>query len=381
MSGDLMRRYPAISDLETRARKRIPRFAGEFLDSGTGSDEGVRRNREALAAITLAPRFMKGHFDPKLRTTLFGVDYSAPFGVSPVGMNGLIWPGTDQILARAASQHRIPYCMSCVANETPETLGRLADGMGWFQLYPPRKPDMCKDLLERARASGFTTLLVTVDVPVMSRRERQTRARVGVGFRLIPSILAQCVIRPSWSLALIHNGVPGVPGLERYSTTDDLKSFLAFVGRELNGTLDWDYLADVRSAWEGPMVLKGILDPEDARRAVDAGVDGILVSNHGARQLDGAPASITMLPAIAEAVGDRVPLLLDSGVRGGLDIARALALGADFVLLGRAFMYGVAALGEAGGDHTVELLKADLANVMSNLGCATIAELRERVST
>ncbi len=295
-------------------------------------------------------------------------------------MNGLAWPGTDRALASTAGRRRIPYSMSTVANETPETLGPLADGMGWFQLYPPRSPNMRGDLLARARDAGFTTLLVTVDVPAISRRERQLRAGIGAGFGPTPRMLWESALRPRWSLAMLREGKPRIPTLERYASAEDLKRFLAFVGDQLNGTFDWAYLDAVRKEWDGPLVLKGVLDPQDAARALDHGVDGIMVSNHGGRQLDGAPASITMLPAVAEAIGGRARILLDSGVRSGLDVARALALGADFVLLGRPFMYSVAALGERGAEHAVDVLSRDLANNMSNLGCATLAELRERVA-
>ncbi|MEM7404680.1 MAG: alpha-hydroxy acid oxidase [Pseudomonadota bacterium] len=378
---ELLQRYPAISDLARLAKRRMPHFAWEFLDSGTGEDVSKARNRSRFDAVTLTPRFMQGEFAPELSTELFGSEYSAPFGIAPVGMNSLAWPGTDRILARTAARHRIPYSMSTAANETIENLGKLADGMGWFQLYPPRNPNMRVDLLARAREAGFTTLLVTVDVPVISRRERQMRAGVGGGFRLSPSMVWQCMTRPQWSMATVSEGKPRLPSLERYSPTDDLQTFLAFVGEELNGTFDWSYVDSIRNEWDGPMVLKGIMSAADAQEAVRRGVDGIMVSNHGGRQLDGAPASIEVLPEIAGAVGGQARIILDSGVRGGMDIARSLALGADFVMLGRAFMFGAAALGERGGEHTARLLRTDLSNVMSNLGCRDVASLRDRVAS
>ena len=338
------------------------------------------RNKDAFRDVSLTPRFMRGEFTPSIETNLFGINYAAPFGIAPVGMNSLSWPGTDEILARTAGRVRIPYSMSTAANATPETLGQLANGMGWFQLYPPRNNNMRTDLLARAKDAGFTTLLITVDVPAISRRERQMRAGIGGGFGLTPSMIWQSMMRPAWSLATLAKGKPGLPTLERYQPADDLREFLAFVGSELNGTFDWNYLDEIRAEWEGPIVLKGVLDPHEASEAVAHGVDGILVSTHGGRQMDGAPASITALPAIRDAVGDDTRVLLDSGVRTGLDVARALALGADFVLLGRPFMYAVAALGEAGAEHAVEILSEDLKNNMSNLGCATLDELRERVT-
>ena len=203
--------------------------------------------------------------------------------------------------------------MSTAANETPETLGPLANGMGWFQLYPPRNANMRNDLLARARDSGFTTLLLTVDVPAISRRERQMHAGLGGGVRPTPGMVRDAVLRPAWLMAMLAAGRPGLPTMEKYLPSDKADSFLAFVGEELNGTLDWNYVAQLRESWDGPLVLKGILHPADALQAVEQGVNGILVSNHGGRQLDGALTSIEALPAIADAVGGRATLLLDSG--------------------------------------------------------------------
>lgn len=379
MTAQLEHRYPALSDFEAVAKRRMPRFAWEFLDSGTGRDETARRNKTAFQDIRLLPNFMRGAFEPTIETELFGIRYAAPFGIAPVGMNGLAWPGCDRILARAAARNRIPYSMSTAANETPETLGPMAGGMGWFQLYPPRNSNMRSDLLARAKDAGFTTLLVTIDVPVISRRERQLRAGIGGGFRLTPRMVWDCVRRPAWSLAMWQDGRPGLPMLEKYMPSQDLQRFLAFVGEELNGTFDWRYVEELRQAWDGPMVLKGVMDPSQAEQAVQRGVDGILVSNHGGRQFDGAPASIEVLPDVARAVAGKAKVLLDSGARSGLDVLRALALGADFVLMGRAFMYSVAALGAQGPDHAVRILSNDLKNNMSNLGCASFDELPARL--
>jgi L-lactate dehydrogenase (cytochrome) len=379
MNDFLNQRYPAVAYLEARARRRIPHFAWEYLASGTGADQCLRRNREAFERVALTPQFMMGEFTPDLSTELFGVRYTAPFGVAPVGLTGLMWPGSEQALARTAAKVRIPYSLSGVATESLETIGPLTEGMGWFQLYPPRDEFIRRDMLERARDAGFTTLLVTADVPANSRRERQVRAGVSVPPKITPLMLARCAIRPAWSLATLTHGTPRFRGLERYAQSGDLKVMSGFISQQLNGTLDWDYLAAVRELWDGPMLLKGVLHVGEAERAADMGLDGVVVSNHGGRQFDGAPASIEVLPGIVDAVGGRMKVVLDSGVRSGLDVARALALGADFVLLGRAFMFGVAALGEQGGDHVADILMADLATNMSNLGARIPAELGERV--
>lgn len=377
MANDLMNRYPAIADLRRRARRRIPFFAWEYLDSGTGADECVRRNRKALEAVTLVPQFMKGIFEPDITTKLFGIQYGTPFGVSPVGLTGLIWPRSEQILAQAAARFRFPYTLSTAATEAPETIGPLANGMGWFQLYPPRRPEIRRDLLARARDTGLTTLMVTADVPTVSRRERPTRVGVTVPPKVTPMMIYRCAVRPAWSLATLWAGPPRFHGLEKYLDGRDMQDILNFIGYELGGSLDWTYLEEVREEWDGPLVIKGLLGIAQAERAVDLGYDGIMVSNHGGRQFDGAPAAISVLSEIARAVGKRATILYDSGVESGLDIVRALSLGADFVMMGRAFMFGVAALGRRGGEHAAQILIDDLKNNMTQLGCANIGELSQ----
>jgi L-lactate dehydrogenase (cytochrome) len=374
-------RYPRITDLAERAYRRIPYFAWEYLDSGTGYDVGAARNVAAMHDVRLTPKLLQGRFDPEIETELFGVTYSAPFGVAPVGLTGLMWPGAEIILAKAAAKARIPYSLSTVATEAPETIGAVAGGMGWFQLYPPRSTDIRRDLLKRARDAGFTTLLVTADVPMGSTRERQRKAGVAVPPKMTAMMIYRCMIRPHWSLATLVHGKPRFRGVEKYVAAKDLQNMTAFIGQGLGGTLDWDYLKEVRREWDGPVVVKGLLDTDDVRRALAEGVDGIGVSNHGARQTDAVPPAIQALPQIKDIVGDKAKIIFDSGIRSGLDIARALALGADFVLSGRAFMYGVAALGARGGEHVAEMFRDDLLNNMSQLGCRTISDLPNRVAT
>ncbi|MEM7254487.1 MAG: alpha-hydroxy acid oxidase [Pseudomonadota bacterium] len=374
-----MRRFPAVSYLETRAKQRIPHFSWEYLASGTGADTCVSRNREALDRVSLMPEFMKGELAPSIERAIFGKTYQAPFGVAPVGLTGLMWPKAEQYLAGAAARHGIPYTLSTVATEAPETIGPIANGNGWFQLYPPRSPEIRKDLLTRAKAAGFTALLITVDVPTGSRRERQVRAGVSVPPKITPLMVYRCAIRPSWTAATLETGRPRFRGLEKYMNTTDMAKMAEFIGTELGGTLDWKYIEAVRAEWDGPIVLKGVLSAEEAERAVGAGVDGIGVSNHGGRQFDGAPAAVSVLPEIVDAVGGRVPIIFDSGVRTGLDVARAVALGADFVLCGRAFMFGVTALGGRGGDHVADILKLDLVNNMVQIGCDKLEAIQARL--
>ncbi len=295
--------FPAIADLEHRARKRIPHFAWEYLASGTGADQALQRNLDKLAEIRLLPQLLKGPLEPDISTELFGVAYSAPIGIAPVGLTGLIWPGADEALATTAADRRIPYVLSTVATERPEVAGPNAGGMGWYQLYPPRDERIRASMLERAAESGFTALVVTADVPAPSQRERQRKARIRVPPKIGPTLVAQAALRPAWTLALARNGLPRFRGLEAYLDRSTMQKSAGFVGANLGGTLSFAYLAELRELWEGPIIVKGILDPDDAQRCIDVGADAIGVSNHGGRQLDAAPAAIEALPVIVDRVG------------------------------------------------------------------------------
>lgn len=370
---------PAIADLARRARRRIPHFAWEYLESGTGDDISRDMNIDALREVLLRPQVMKGVLEPTIATSLFGVSYSAPIGIAPVGLTGLIWPGADAALARTAAEVGIPYTLSTVATTSPEVAGPAAAGMGWFQLYPPRDHTIRDDLLDRVEASGFTTLVVTADVPAPSRRERQRKARVRVPPVIGPRLVFQSAIHPAWARGVLRHGLPRFRGLEAYLDVATMREAAGFVGASLGGTLSWEYLDEVRARWNGPLVVKGILDPDDARRCVDHGADAVYVSNHGGRQLDAAIPAVDALRDVVDAVGGQLPILFDSGVRDGLDVARALALGASFVFAGRAFMFGLGALGDPGARHAFEILREGLINTMHQVGVEQIEQLGERL--
>jgi len=368
--------WPSVSDLKQRARRRIPNVAWQYLEPGTGQDQTMQRNRAALDKILFLPRFVRGTLAVDLKTELFGTTYSAPFGIAPMGLGGLVWPNLETYLARAAAQAGIPYTLSTVATQTPETVGPEVGNMGWFQLYPPRDPDIRRSMLERAQAAGFHTLIVTADVPTPGRREVSRKAGLTVPPKINLKMVWEGATHPAWSLQILRHGLPRLRFVESFSPKKDLKSAANYARFEFRGDLDWNYIRTVRELWKGPMLLKGLLHPEDAQRAVAEGVDGIVVSNHGGRQFDGGPGAIEALPDIVAGVGGKVPVLFDSGIRGGLDILRAMALGADFVLIGRPYLYGIAALGTRGGEHVTNIFLEDLTNNLKQLGTTRPEQVR-----
>lgn len=359
------------------ARKRLPRAIFDFVEGGAGSEAAVRRNRERFEQIALMPQALRDCSAAQSEVTIFGRRYAAPFGVAPMGFADLIRPGTDRALAKAAKARNIPYCLSTAATTSIETIAAIAQDNLWFQLYPGSDESVAAGLMQRALAAGVTTLVVTIDIPVPGKRPRDLVN--GLSIPLKPSLktILDVAAHPRW---LWRAALGERPGMANFVDVRGAMSGLAhaeFVSRQLSCPgLDWRRIEAIRQAWPHHLVIKGILNPQDAVRAQRLGADGIVISNHGGRQLDSAPASIEVLPAIREACGDRLKLILDSGVRSGDDIARSLASGADFVLLGRPFLFAVAALGlERGPAGIIDILQAEFLNTLIHLGCADAAEL------
>jgi L-lactate dehydrogenase (cytochrome) len=367
-------KYPAISDLKARARRRIPKFVWEYLDSATGKEATLHRNRAALDRVLFTPSILHGELPVDLSTSLCGRDYPLPFGISPVGMSGLIWPDAERKLARAATKAGIPYSISTVATRTPEEVAPRLDGNGWFQMYPPRDEGIRTDMLKRAKDAGFTTLILTVDVPVPSRRERQVRSGLTTPPKLTPRLLAQVAMCPTWAMATAQLGMPRMRLIDDYAGKVTGLSSTQHAGYLLRTSPDWAYVDWLRNAWDGAFFVKGVLNPDDAPRLEQAGVDAIWLSNHAGRQFDASPAPIEILPKFRAAT--KLPLIFDSGIEGGLDILRAIALGADFVMLGRAWHYALGALDTDGPAHLVEILQKDMAANLGQLGAIKPTDLR-----
>ena len=372
---DLDLSHPSIEDLRLAAQKRIPKFAFEYLDSATGRELGLKINRDALDEIGFMQRVLCGRTKAQLKTSLLGRTYDLPFGIAPIGMSGLLWAGAERMLAQSAVEHNIPYSLSSVAVASPEDVSPYIGQNGWFQHYPVNSAELRRKMLPRIKAAGFHTLIITVDIPEESRRERQRRANLTVPPKADFRTLKEMASRPAWCFAHLRKGImPRMRFFDDYVPQRGRESF-THAGALIRGIPDWQYLQELREEWDGHLVVKGVLRPEDANRMVDEGVDCIWVSNHSGRQFEAGPAVINQLPKIREAVGPDVPLIYDSGVAWGLDIMRALAKGADFVMVGRAFQYAVAAFGAKGIDHLVHILKADITANMSQLGVEELGGL------
>jgi (S)-mandelate dehydrogenase len=366
--------------METVARKRLPRAVFDFIEGGAGSEIAVTRNRVRFDEIALVPRALRDCSGASTEVTLFGRRYAAPFGIAPMGFADLVRPGTDRALARAAQERNIPYVLSTAATTSIEAIRDIARENLWFQLYPGTDEAMATALIQRALRAGVETLVVTVDIPVPAKRVRDLVNGLAIPLRPSLRTILDVARHPAW----LYRAARGErPAMANFAESKGGLSGLAhaeFVSRQLScAALDWQRLERIREAWPHHLVIKGILNPEDARIAAKLGADGIVVSNHGGRQLDSAPAPIEVLPEIRAAAGEDLTIILDSGVRTGDDIARSLALGADFVLMGRPFLFGVAALGLSHGPAaTIEIFRDELLNTLIHLGCASPGVLDRR---
>jgi (S)-mandelate dehydrogenase len=366
------RHYPTVDYLRRRARRHIPHFAFEYADGGSGKeDAGIKRNWAALDAVELVPRYGVMPKLPTCEVELFGRRYNAPIGIAPMGGPSIIWPGGDLHLARAAQRAGIPYALSTAGGATIEDVARVAPDVFWFQLYrlPADDHAVSRDLVNRAEAVGCRTLVLTLDVPVRTTRPREVATGIAGAFNITPAILAQIMRAPGWAAAILQHGMPRFESLRTYvGANASLNDVIAFARREIQGAFTWDEVRGYRDRWKGTLIVKGIMHPQDAETAVSLGVDGIIVSNHGGRQVEALPASIDVLPAIARQVGKRATVLMDSGVRSGSDIVRACALGAASAFAGKAFLWGLGALGEEGPDYVVDLLIEETQAALGQLG-------------
>ena len=363
-----------VEDARRAARRRLPRMLFDFIDGAAGEERASRRNREALDRIELLPRVLVNVEARRIACDLLGRRWNLPFGIAPMGMCDLAWPGADRAFADAARDHSIPHCLSTAASTSLEDCRARAGENAWFQLYVS-DPETGWDLVRRALDAGYEHLVLTVDTPVLSRRRRELRRGFKVPFRLGPSQLLDFALHPRWSLTTLARGVPKFGN----NRPQPGSSSRAFDRSQSRGAVDWAFLDALRERWPRSLVVKGVLLPEDAARIRAAGADAVYVSNHGGRQLDSAPAAIDALPGIRRAVGPDYPVLFDSGLRDGEDIVKAFALGASYVMLGRPFLYAAGAAGRAGVYRIIELLAEETSVALAQIGRTDIGALDERV--
>ncbi len=367
----LIRKSACIADLKRRAKNRIPKFAFDYVEDGCNSGLAVKNNREALDAVFLRPEYLQSYIAPQLKTELFGKEYNAPFGIAPLGLTGLIWPDASAMHARAAFKANIPFVLSTLSTISIEDAAKNAEDNFWFQLYPPSNLEIRADLIKRAKDAGCKNLVVTVDVPSASRRVKSIKSGLSVPPKITLRSVLESAMRPSWSIATLTAGLPQFASMEPYiKNISNMEDIANFVRITLKDVVDGETLKVIRDEWNGNLIVKGISQVDDAKHAAKIGVDGIIVSNHGGRQLDASLPPAESLTEIIDAVGQDITVMADSGVETGVDIARYLALGAQTVFAGRAFLYGVGAHGELGAEHAIDLLRDELEQVMSQVHCS-----------
>ncbi|MBX7121741.1 MAG: alpha-hydroxy-acid oxidizing protein [Opitutaceae bacterium] len=366
---------PSTELLRDKARRRIPRFAFEYLDGGCFSEINLRRNTDEIREVRLRPYYLRDYPGATMETELYGETYAAPFGIAPIGLQGLIWPRSAEYLAEAAVEGNIPFILSTVSTSSIEEIAQLTKGRFWFQLYHPAEDALRDKLLERAAAAGCKVLVILADTPTFAYRPKEIRNGLSIPPQMNLRNVVQMCLHPTWSFSQLAAGVPAFKTMQPYIPKGlNLRHLGLFMNRTFSGRLTEKKIRALRELWKGKLVIKGIVNTEDAQKALDLGVDGMIVSNHGGRQLDAGTSTIRPLAELAEKFHGKTKLMADSGYRAGPDIAAALASGADFVFLGRTFMYGVGALGRRGGAHTIHMLKRQLQQVMEQVGCAKVGD-------
>lgn len=370
--------YPSIESLRRKAMLRIPKFAFEYLDGGCNEDVNLEKNTRELREVELKPYYLRNFAGVSLETNLFGHTYSAPFGIAPIGLQGLIWPQAPEILAKAAMESNIPFILSTVTTASIENIASITNGKCWYQLYHPTEAEITDNILSRLEAVGVNVLVLLCDVPTFGFRPRDIRNGLAMPPRMTASNILQIFSRPNWAIKTLINGAPEFATMKPYMPKGlSMKQLGLYMNSTFSGRLNEEKVARLRERWKGKLILKGVSTEEDAEAAFRLGLDGIIVSNHGGRQLDAGESSIKSLQPIVGAYKGKLVVMVDSGLRSGIDVARALACGADFTFMGRTFMYGVGALGKKGGLHTVNLLKTQLQQVMEQLNCSGVNDFEK----
>lgn len=366
-------KFFTLDDARSAAKRRMPKIMFDYVDGAAGDEYACSRNRDLLNRIRLQPRVLINVEGRNLKKTCLGREWDLPFGIAPMGMCDLAWPDADKMLAAAAVRYNIPIGLSTMASSSIEIIRQRAGECAWFQLYVGQSEDIAFDMVRRAEEAGYDILMLTVDVPMIAVRPREQRNGFQAPLKIGPKQFFDFATHPQWSISTLLRGVPSV------ANNVDGNTNRKFVRNESRGKVDWNFLDRLRVRWQGRLVVKGVLSPDDAVRIRDAGADAIYVSNHGGRQLDSAPATIQVLPPIRTAVGKDCTIIFDSGVRNGEAIVKALALGADFVLLGRPFLYAVGGAGERGLTDIIDMLIRQVDATLAQIGRPDINDVDHNV--
>lgn len=362
----------SVEDARILAKKRLPRLMYDFVDGASGDETLCEINSSALNQIRLEPRVLRNVEKRNLKKTILDIECDLPFGFSPMGMCNLTWPKADEMLANESLINNIPNCVSMASSTSLERMFELSKGKSWIQLYNFDE-NFVMEILERAHQTGYKVAILTVDVPIQFRRAKDDKNGFTVPFNIGPKQILDFATHPLWSLSTLLSGIPKPMN---YETS---KSGNKFVRSQSRGATDWDTLKRVRDAWKGKLIVKGVMSPKDAVKVKEAGADAIQVSNHGGRQLDSALPAIEALPLIRNIVGKEFPLIFDSGIRGGSDILRALALGANFVMLGRPLMYGIGADGSRGLKKILNIIKEELSTALGLVGLTDVNDISSEI--
>ena len=370
MKWEFNTNYPSVDDLRKKAKSRIPNFAFEYLDGGCNEDVNLYKNTAEVREIELVPYYLNEYKGSSIQTELFGYVYDAPFGISPVGLQGLMWPNAPEILAKASLKHNIPFILSTVTTSSIERISELTESKAWFQLYNPAENSLRDDILRRLEAAQYPVLVILCDVPSFGFRPRDIRNGLAMPPKMTFKNVLQIMGKPNWALRTLYHGQPVFATMKPYMPKGlDMKQLGLYMNRTFSGRLNEEKISQIRDKWKGKLVLKGVASEKDTDTAIKLGLDGIIVSNHGGRQLDAGQSAIKALEVIVKKYKNQIKIMMDSGLRSGPDVARAMACGAEFTFMGRSFMYGAAALGNQGGDHTIAILKTQLQQVMEQLCC------------
>jgi (S)-mandelate dehydrogenase len=371
-----MKAIVTVDDLRLRAKKHLPRILFDWIEGGAGDEAALRDNEDAISRVRFLPRYMIDVTQRSQSKTLFGRTYDSPFGIAPTGYAGVFRPQADTILAGAAKRANLPFILSGTSVDSIETVMQAAPEHAWYQLYGAADPQITTDMIRRADRAGCAALVITIDIPVAARRERDLRNGFAIPLALTPRLLLDGMMHPAWAVRYLANG--GMPVMENWRpyapSGANAMEVAQFANTHSYCVQTWDHLKLFRDLWPRKLVVKGVSHPEDAAIAVELGADGIIASNHGGRQSDRLAAVPHVIPLLRDAVGAKFPLMIDGGIRRGTDVLAALCVGADFVFAGRAPLYGAVASGEKGADRALDILREELDAIMGQIGCLSLED-------